>query len=74
MACYPPCPEGCDLTCETTVTWTPDPERVYVWPSGRRTGTGVKFFPDETGGGRIEARSKTTKRWVVLGIKKPHVA
>lgn len=74
MGCFPPCPEGCDEACEAHVTWTPDPERINIWPSGLRSGPGVKFTPDGTGGGQIEGRSKITKRWVVLGHKKPHGA
>lgn len=57
-----------------SATWLPDPERRYKWPSGLRTGPGLKFVPDGNGGGTITGRSKTTMRWVVLCRKSPHSA
>lgn len=74
MPCDPPCPEGCDLSCEVRATWTPEPGRVYSWPSGYRSGPGMRFAPDDSGGGTLSARSKTTMRWVVIARKKAHGA
>lgn len=66
--------DKCDGACEARVTWTPDPACRYTWPSGRSTGPGLKLISDGQGGGTLFGRSKTTLRWVVVAVKKPHSA
>lgn len=37
-------------------------------------GPGFKFVPDGKGGGKVQAQSRTTKMWITVAWKRPHVA
>ena len=76
MGCYPPCEGGCDVLCDTQVTWTPDPMRRRKWPSGRQQEFGlvVESVDPATGGMVLLARSKTTLRWTIRIAKRAHGA
>ncbi len=68
-----PLTPGEDTDDGPTVTWLPEPGRGIRLPDGRTVHKGVLFVPDETGGGVLYGRSKTTMKWTRrIGSAKPY--
>jgi len=54
--------------------WKPEPGVTITCANGRQGGGGMRFIPDETGGGVLQVRSKVTMQWKTLVHKKAHTA
>jgi hypothetical protein len=78
VSCAEPCPGGCDLACETRVTWKPDPRRQH--PGGYLAGrtSSTRFRPDGKGGGDVEVALLTASGalgiWKRVARKRPMTA